>query len=613
MVRFLEIEAEGFGSLYERQTFKLDRGNSLNVIRGKVGAGKTTIPSIIFYALYGKTLKEKATVETWPELRDDNFRGTYTKITYDIAGSIYTVIRCKSFKSKITVGKNKKVKGGSGLYYLIDGELITTGKGKINIQNLIEKDLGYSMDLFKNSIIFGQKMKRIIEETGPMKKKVFEEAFEVSFIDDAKKITEKEKEKLVQTQREIKDNIEKLEDKLDNKQELYDAAIDREKTFEKDRDKRIKELREDIKELREEQIAANEKIKSLVLGEPESLQLSITSLGIVISKAVKHNKKCWELDNEIKECQKTIEKIKQKLKSKDIKKCPECGTTLEKEHQKKRELEYQQKLKDEKEYLKTCLKRKSEHGEEIDITKKQKELDKLRDNYMTLKEADREYYRLEELRETLVKKIKTLEGRIKQQKEFTLEIKSSLYIKAINRLTRNIKKQQRVKSKIDNQIAIQNWLITDPLSNNGLKAYMFDNLLQDVNYRLDEYSKILGFQIEFGIDLDSHRKDFYQAILKDGIIIPYEDLSGGQKQLVDTSVAFAIHDVISEIRPTNLLFLDEPFESLDLDNIEIVAELVQEKAKNKSLFLITHHQGFSPINANYLTVTQNDKGHTILS
>ena len=90
-------------------------------------------------------------------------------------------------------------------------------------------------------------------------------------------------------------------------------------------------------------------------------------------------------------------------------------------------------------------------------------------------------------------------------------------------------------------------------------------------------------------------------------------LSGGQKQLVDTSVAFAIHDVISEIRPTNIMFMDEPFESLGLNEIEIVSELVQEKAKNKSLFLITHHPSFNPMNTNDIIVSLDENGNTNIS
>ena len=46
-----------------------------------------------------------------------------------------------------------------------------------------------------------------------------------------------------------------------------------------------------------------------------------------------------------------------------------------------------------------------------------------------------------------------------------------------------------------------NWLINDPLGNNGIKAYLFDSSLDMLNRTLDKYSQVLGFRIEFNIDL----------------------------------------------------------------------------------------------------------------
>ena len=186
MRHFKDIEIEGFGSILGPLRFELDRGNSLSIIRGEVGSGKTSLPSALCWGLFGKTLKDKSTVETWVERRSSNFRGTKVVVNWEDNNHSYTVIRCKSFKGKITIGKNVKVNGGNNLFLLIDGKSYQDGKGKVNAQDNIEKVLGYSFELFKNSIVFGQKMKRIIEESGPNKKKLFEEAFEAGFIEDAK-------------------------------------------------------------------------------------------------------------------------------------------------------------------------------------------------------------------------------------------------------------------------------------------------------------------------------------------------------------------------------------------------------------------------------------------
>ena len=146
MINFIDVEIEGFGSIVKPIKFQLDLGNTLSVIRGDVGSGKTSVPSALCWALFGKHLKEKASIETWDELKPDNFRGTKVVVNFTKGNTRYSVIRCKSFKGKITVGKNLKTNGSSNLFFLVDGELEKDSKGKINTQENIEKLLGYSFE-----------------------------------------------------------------------------------------------------------------------------------------------------------------------------------------------------------------------------------------------------------------------------------------------------------------------------------------------------------------------------------------------------------------------------------------------------------------------------------
>lgn len=48
--------------------------------------------------------------------------------------------------------------------------------------------MGSSFRLFKNTITFGQRLQRIAESSGPDKKALFEEAFEIGYITVAKNI-----------------------------------------------------------------------------------------------------------------------------------------------------------------------------------------------------------------------------------------------------------------------------------------------------------------------------------------------------------------------------------------------------------------------------------------
>lgn len=84
------------------------------------------------------------------------------------------------------------------------------------------------------------------------------------------------------------------------------------------------------------------------------------------------------------------------------------------------------------------------------------------------------------------------------------------------------------------------------------------------------------------------RKEFVTLIERDGMIIDYDELSGGEKQLVCVAMAFAMNEALTASKGINLAFLDEVFESLSSDNIEVVTSLIRHIFKEKTLFLITH-------------------------
>lgn len=60
------------------------------------------------------------------------------------------------------------------------------------------------------------------------------------------------------------------------------------------------------------------------------------------------------------------------------------------------------------------------------------------------------------------------------------------------------------------------------------------------------------------------------------------ELSGGMKQRLSLARAFMVD------RP--ILLLDEPFSALDQDTKELMIQFVRERAKNKTVILVTHDQ-----------------------
>jgi DNA repair exonuclease SbcCD ATPase subunit len=146
--------------------------------------------------------------------------------------------------------------------------------------------------------------------------------------------------------------------------------------------------------------------------------------------------------------------------------------------------------------------------------------------------------------------------------------------------------------KLEKKVAALRWVTDVALSNKGLKNYILSELIERLNTLLESYTEATGFLARFEIEMDKASKGVRCIVYQGDYERRYEDLSGGQRQLVNVCVAFALNDLYSDLNPCTLLFLDEVFESLSRNNIDIVVDIVKSKAKNKSVHLITHREEF---------------------
>ena len=156
------------------------------------------------------------------------------------------------------------------------------------------------------------------------------------------------------------------------------------------------------------------------------------------------------------------------------------------------------------------------------------------------------------------------------------------------------------RAKVDNY----KWVMDDPLGNRGIKAFLFESSLDILNETLESYSEVLGFSILFYVDIQGVKKDFNTQILMDGIEVSYEELSGGQKTLVNIAMAFAMNEVMTKAKGINIAFLDEVFENLSSEYVDLVIGLIRKIYKDKTLYLISHQESLPIPNARVLTVTR---------
>ena len=224
-----------------------------------------------------------------------------------------------------------------------------------------------------------------------------------------------------------------------------------------------------------------------------------------------------------------------------------------------------------------------------------------------LQEVETKYKQLSMKSDWYARKIAEIDQEIKhlQNKEEEPQF-SQNYREKISRIRKKIKP---LKAKYESRLSEYKdyqWLLDDPLSNNGIKAFLFDSSIDLINTTLEKYTSILGFYIQFGVNLDTTRKDFTTLISRGDSEVTYEELSGGEKQLVNIALAFAMNEVLTVSQGFNVTFLDEVFESLSSDNIEIVAQLIRELYKDKTLFIITHQDTLPIGNVKILQVTKSE-------
>lgn len=620
----MELEVEGFASLIQRLVFPLDNPG-LNIIQAPNGFGKTSIISALCWVLYGKPLKEKSTVETWEKVRPKSYQGTYGSVTFRTGNQLITVKRCKNYKGTV-----EGARGDNRTIIIIDGQdyskLASDNRDKKDIQTKIVELVGMSYSLFKSSVVFGQKVKRIIDETNPAKKEVFEEAFEASFINQA---LDRAKKEVLEKQTEYRDltgKIGVLEAKLDYGQEKLKSIKELKEEYSKDKAAIQNKLEETSKALEAKQTELNAlpkidktlkakqtELNTLEKSLKKANQLSIEASEIKSKLAIK-----LAARDHVTSVVKTLEDKINNLNPL----CSACGQKVSKEVRAQQKEALQKEVATHGASLSELLKVVSKLGAQSSkITHLQKEIGPVDVIESKLGVLQRELKALSknQMAEALLKKdienlgntlshLNTSQEKLKGRKITPSDIKKSkLQLKAIkDELKPLVKLYKALTAEIKDLI----WVINGPLSNKGLKAYIFNTMLTQVNEYLLYYSKYLGFQIEFGIDLDSARKDFYTAIYKQNQICSYEDLSGGQQQLVNVALALAIHDTMysNPDKATNLLIFDEVFENLDETNTDLVAELIATKTKNKSIYLITHNKEFNASNSNIISLAYQAGG-----
>lgn len=525
---------------------KVDSSEGLYITRDFIVTHNSTILSALVWAIYGKNLKGVSDVNTWKEVRPKDYKGTMVQVFFQKDTHTYKIIRCQKYEEVLEDG----AKGKDRLVFIKDGDIIDI-KGKGKIQDAINREIGLSYTLFMNSIMFGQGIKRLIQESNSDKKKIFEEVFDLEFLNLAKGIALQDKNNIVAQINEVEHQSQLLKKELEANKEAYFDLRDREKSFKKKNREERKSLKQDREKLTKLLIQKQKQIKDEV---DASIKIKIKNQNKLISDIR------GKLNNA-----KKISNVSLKEVIKELVIQLEGGN-------------YKRALRDAK----------SIYNAFYDIEKYEKKYSKAQDRLEELENVDERYKKLKSDCDDIADDLASIDEDLAKLKREKLKVMSPKYKQKLKEIRKNLRKVDEDFHNKELELENYNWLINDPLGNNGIKAYLFDSSLEFLNRTLDKYSEVLGFRIEFNIDLGTARKDFVTLIERDGMIMDYDELSGGEKQLCNVAMAFAMNESLTASKGINIAFLDEVFESLSSDNVEVVTSLIRHIFKEKTLFLITH-------------------------
>lgn len=563
MIQFGNIIIEGFCSI---PYIELNLGSKgITVIRGATGEGKTTILSALVWGAYGKNLKGKSDVNTWEKYRPKNYNGTKVEIYFGKDGKTHKITRCLKYKGEVNGAKGK-----DRLIYEIDAVEVSE-KDKGEIQALINADLGMSYSLFMNSILFGQGMKRLIQESSSYKKDLFEEIFELEYISKARDIAKGYYTEALREYNEISQKYSLSKEKKQSIQRMLDDLKKQANHVKNDLSSRVKVL--------------EKKLSLLAKAKKENeFKETVTYKNHIEQRIQEARDNQKELLNKINDAKKKtrvsleefIGVIIKLLKRGDIK------------NSLKRLMEVKKAFGDIERLQDKCSKLADK------ISNYRDKLEELRDQEYEANKVQRDI----DLTHVEIKKLLS---------EKRAGVNLGLIKKYKTQLSTISDKLQSIESEMEEKRAkVDNykWVMDDPLGNRGIKAFLFESSLDILNETLESYSEVLGFSILFYVDIQGVKKDFNTQIIMDGIEVSYEELSGGQKTLVNIAMAFAMNEVMTKAKGINIAFLDEVFENLSSEYVDLVIGLIRKIYKDKTLYLISHHESLPIPNARVLTVTR---------
>lgn len=542
---------KSFGN--SRQSFKLstEKGELILLVGGN-GQGKSSFLQSFDFSLYGKCrggLKKKwATLSNLPNRIN--------------RGDLEVDIKFKSGNTDILVKRGIS----PNIIELWENGVLNERAGKSNLDEKIENYIGMDIETFKSFMSMNvDSFKNFISLSNEEKQLLLDKLFNLEVINILntilKEIAKNNKVRTVSFESEIRtldESIQSIkrsiEKALERERQEALLAIEREK---EDIQSQIDKITEEVNSKKEDYKSLKEKIEKI----KEKEQILIDELDV-------EKRQLNNTGNDIRNVQKEIDLY-------DSGKCPTCKTDFTSEHFSN----LRQILIDKKvgfESIKTEI-----EGNILKVKERQLKLKTLSES-TTNAFNDLNYW----LRNQKVEVDKLTRKKDEQvpQKNTSPSVNVQEFENAIAEL-----EEKRTTSHDNISVCKEKELYYKELNRifgeDGVRKAIISGIIKPINHFISENVKKIGLNFEVKLD-----DTFSSEIRNLGNVVEHDSLSTGETKLINISILVAYLKLIRTKKHINILFLDEVFSSIDLDNISKILTLLKSFSNDYNInIFVVHH------------------------
>ena len=621
----VEIDFENF------QNIVLIKGINKDVVdqNGKFssnGSGKSTIPQILTYCFYGKTIKSPKKISH----RDIVNNKTGKKLSVEVIFDEYRIVRTRKPDS-LRIWKSKDE--------IWDESTEITLGGMPATQELINNIIGLSYESFLNVCVFTDDNNScFLELDAADKRKIVENLLNLekyrNYLETSKEMLKENKTKIKTLTTEIsyiegnkknlEFNINSIEENIKRfEQNIYNQIYGIDKNVERLRIQlENSSYEEDLKKYKE----AQEKIKKI----DESLDAFAKKREDVINKSQEILKRYNDLTFEKTNIESSISEIKSNISFVN-KKLSEINSNIKKFENLEPNMTCDKcfgivKPENYQEYLNKYISEKQ--IEENNKSEFEKKIEEIKPNYSSVLDN------IKGVNESILS-LKTFSAKLTEEDNKLKNLKNSLLLiempqqtdeeKNINDEIEYLHKEKAEKMKLleeDNpnkelleqnktklsevnlsQEKIKNEIIKleelnsyydfwlEAFGDEGIRRIVVNEIIPALNSKLAYWLQILiDNKIELKFD-DSLNEVIVKYPDEDKPLI-YSVLSNGQKRRINLAVnqAFAHVMMLSHGISPNIIFLDEVTSNIDQIGVQAIYNMICELSKNKKVFVTTHDQ-----------------------